>query len=151
MTLCSYVPKRNRAVALLSTMHQDQEVSKENGKPDMINDYNNAKGGVDSLDQLCANYSVSTRTRRWPMVILFAILNIAGVNSLNVLRSLQNPVEVNRREALMQLGKVLIRPHMQRRDLKHVPRALQATICKRLGVQTPQRDPSEEPQRKSRC
>lgn len=64
MTLCSYVPKRNRAVVLLSTMHDDQSVSKENNKPDMINDYNCNKGGVDSLDQLCAGYSVARRTRR---------------------------------------------------------------------------------------
>ncbi|KAJ8957755.1 hypothetical protein NQ314_006512, partial [Rhamnusium bicolor] len=86
MTICSYAPRKNRAVLLLSTMHQDQELSGENNIPDMIIDYNNTKAGVDALDQLYVNYSVSRRTRRWPMVIFYAILNITGVNARIILQ-----------------------------------------------------------------
>lgn len=47
----------------------------------MINDCNNTKAGTDAIDQLCANYSVAWQTCRQPMVIFYAILNIAGVNT----------------------------------------------------------------------
>ncbi|KAF2887630.1 hypothetical protein ILUMI_18543, partial [Ignelater luminosus] len=67
ITICSYVPEKNRAVVLLSTMPEDQSVNNENSKPDMINDYNCTKGGVDSLNQLCISYSIARRTRKWPM------------------------------------------------------------------------------------
>jgi len=43
-TLCSYVPKKNKAVILLSTMHSDTSVSdNEKKKPEMILDYNKYK------------------------------------------------------------------------------------------------------------
>lgn len=48
---------------------------------DIILDYNANKGGIDTVDKMCKNYSVSRRTRRWPLVILFELLNIAGIKS----------------------------------------------------------------------
>ncbi|CAH2006847.1 unnamed protein product [Acanthoscelides obtectus] len=53
-TFVSYVPKKNRSVILLSTMHHDKSVSDTNRKPEIIEFYNSTKGGVDSLDQKCA-------------------------------------------------------------------------------------------------
>lgn len=85
ITICSHVPKRNRAVVLLSTMHQDQKIDETTNKPDIIMDYNAHKAGVDALDQLCANYTVSRRTRRWPMAIFNTILNIVGINAMIIL------------------------------------------------------------------
>jgi hypothetical protein len=53
VTLCSYVPKKNKAVLLLSSMHHDAEVSTaEHKEPQIILDYNSTKGGVDNLDKL---------------------------------------------------------------------------------------------------
>lgn len=50
-TLVSYVPKKNRNVILMSTLHKDAAVSTtEDRKPLMIQDYNRNKGGVDCLD-----------------------------------------------------------------------------------------------------
>jgi hypothetical protein len=48
------VPKKNRAVILLSSGHIDDAVSeKENNyKPDMILQYNHTKGAVDTVDKL---------------------------------------------------------------------------------------------------
>ncbi|KAJ4425788.1 hypothetical protein ANN_27413 [Periplaneta americana] len=62
-TLVSYVPKKGKFVCLISSMHHDSSIA-ENGKPEIIEDYNRTKGEVDSLDQKCANYSVQRRKRR---------------------------------------------------------------------------------------
>lgn len=55
-------------------LHYDDQNS---GKPEIILDYNNTEVGVDVAD---SSYDVTRYTKRWPMVIFFAILNIAGIN-----------------------------------------------------------------------
>lgn len=53
VTIVSYVPKRNKAVILLSTNHHDIDISREESrKPQIILDYNKGKCCVDTLDQL---------------------------------------------------------------------------------------------------
>lgn len=67
MTLLSYVPKKCKAVILISLMQHspaDDEISE---KPEIIAFYNLVIGGVDGLDQKCTNYPVSRRTQRWPV------------------------------------------------------------------------------------
>lgn len=54
---------------MISSMHDTSEIDSESGKPEIIATYNRTKAGVDSLDQKCAAYSTSRRTRRWPMAI----------------------------------------------------------------------------------
>jgi hypothetical protein len=39
-TLVSYVPKKNKAVTVLSTMHHDNDICSETKKPDLIMVYN---------------------------------------------------------------------------------------------------------------
>ena len=73
-TLVSYVPKRNKAVLLLSTLHNDDKVDEKTQKPEIITDYNKTKGGVDTVDQLCKTYTVKRSTRRWPMRDLAGLL-----------------------------------------------------------------------------
>jgi hypothetical protein len=85
ITLLSYVPKRSKVVLLMSTMHKPEvnpeiiwdtsssnecvdtqttstertsvvtEISDE--MPEIIQYYNRTKGGVDTMDQLCATYT----------------------------------------------------------------------------------------------
>ena len=56
--IVSYVPKKNKAVILLSTFHNNNEiVIDQNEKPRIILDYNKYKGGVDTLDQVIRCYS----------------------------------------------------------------------------------------------
>ena len=52
VTMVSYVPKKNRVVNLISTMHNTAEISDDRQKPLMILDYNKLKCGVDVLDQV---------------------------------------------------------------------------------------------------
>ena len=53
VALCSYEPKKNKVVILLSTMHSDTAVNvDEQKKPHMIMYYNKYKTGVDTMDQM---------------------------------------------------------------------------------------------------
>ena len=51
ITMCSYVPKKTKAVLVLSTMHYTPEVEGPNKKPGLILDYNKNKGGVNNMDK----------------------------------------------------------------------------------------------------
>ena len=77
MTLVSYVPKRNRSVILLSSMHKDAEVAQTpEAKPEIIMHYNRTKGGVDTMDQMARTYSTKRMTRRFEFtstVLLFSM------------------------------------------------------------------------------
>lgn len=55
LTLLSYVPKKNKAVLLISSMHHLPKDDPDTEKPEIIADYNMTKGGVDSLDKKCEN------------------------------------------------------------------------------------------------
>ena len=85
-TMVSYVPKKNKAVIMLSTLHKDTEVELNGAqKPKIILDYNQGKCGVDTLDQLVRFYSCQRTTRRWPLTIFFNLLNIFCYNALVLL------------------------------------------------------------------
>ncbi|VEN54762.1 unnamed protein product [Callosobruchus maculatus] len=68
-TLLSYVPRKNKNVILLSTMHSGSTLTSETtGKPDMIDFYNSTKGGVDTFDQMCGNMSTSRKNKKVAIV-----------------------------------------------------------------------------------
>lgn len=46
MTLVSYSPKRNKAVLVLSTLHDDDSVDPTCEKPDIVLFYNSTKGAL---------------------------------------------------------------------------------------------------------
>lgn len=127
-TLVSYVPKQNKYVLLLSSMHHDNKVDPESRKPDMILYYNSTKAGVDALDQKCANYNTGRRTRRWPCAIWYAVMNIASVNSF-ILFQTGTQSSMKRRNFIIQLGQTLIEPCMRRRLLEtRLPRELRSVM-----------------------
>ena len=70
-TLVSSVPKKNKSVLLLSSMHHTNIVNQHSKKPEINEFYNSTKTGVDSLDQKCATYSCNRKSRRWPLTIFF--------------------------------------------------------------------------------
>lgn len=87
-TICSYIPRKNKAVLLLSTMHfEDDYIDEKTGQPAIILDYNRTKGGVDTVDKMSEAYNCARPTRRWPMVIFSSSLNIAGINSFVIYKS----------------------------------------------------------------
>ncbi|XP_063931144.1 piggyBac transposable element-derived protein 4-like [Zophobas morio] len=137
-TLVSYMSKKNKNVLLVSSMHHDDCIDRNTNKPDMIMDYNATKGGVDSVDKLCAAYDCARNTRRWPMVVFYSLLNIAGINSL-IIYSMNNNIDsIKRREFSKRLSFHLIESHMRRRAMQGIPRTMAARICEILGTETPQ-------------
>ncbi|KAJ8931298.1 hypothetical protein NQ314_015799 [Rhamnusium bicolor] len=133
-TIVSFVQKKKRkSVILISSMHHAAEVDNCTKKPEIILFYNKTKVGVVSLDQKCANYSTSRRTRRWPMLLFHAFLNIAGVNSRVVFQCAQKGKEISRFEFLRRPGRDLCLPHMQNRLTITLPRSLKAIIISMVG------------------
>lgn len=83
-------------------MHFDDSIDNATGKPDIIIDYNQTKGGVDVVDKLCGAYNCARATRCWPMVIFYSSLNVAGINSY-IYKSNTN-TRIPRRKFLEDLG-----------------------------------------------
>lgn len=80
-TIVSYKPKINKIVTLLSSMHIQAEINPTNKKPEIINAYNATKGAVDTFDQMCGHMNCGRKTRRWPLCIFYAMLNMGCINS----------------------------------------------------------------------
>ena len=132
-TLVYFTPKKNKSVVLLSTMHRDAAVDAKTKKPEIIQFYNSTKGGVDTVDQLCGNYSVSRRTRRWPLCVFFHLVNIAGVNGQILFNKTRKSVDEaqNRRQFLKNLAMSLMKPHLQdRAQLQNFPSDIQSILSK---------------------
>lgn len=146
-TLVSYVPKYNRAVVLISSMHHEGVVleDREDKLPEVIDFYNITKVGVDSLDQKCAQFSVSRRTQRWPMTVWYAVMNIAGVNANIILNAVNPQMKIMRREFLVTLGRSLTENQLRRRMLMaNIPRELKSTIRRICNV-TDEPQPANNP------
>lgn len=114
-TMVSYVPKRNKSVILISSQHHHPCSNPETGKPEIVDYYNNNKGGVDSLDEKCAKYSTARRTRRWPMCLFFRVLDISSVNSYILHQSFPQNPELTRYSFVKTLAFELVTPALQRR------------------------------------
>lgn len=57
---------------MLSTMHATADYDAINVQAEIVEFYNKRKIGVDFIpDQLCHKYSVSRRTKRWPMALFW--------------------------------------------------------------------------------
>lgn len=71
----------------MSTLHHHDkidEITGDKNKPEIIAFYNCTKAGVDV--ELCTTYNVSRNSKRWPMTIFYAILNIAASNANVIFR-----------------------------------------------------------------
>jgi len=116
-TTVSYVPKKNKAVILTSTMHHDEpSIDSKSGKPDIILFYNSTKSGVDTVDY---KYTTKRPTRRWPMCIFYGILNIAAINAMVIWMSnnkeRQQGKKHKRRLFLEELGLQLVHEQLTSR------------------------------------
>lgn len=124
-TLVSHVTKKKKVILLLSTMHNSQLwVDGNTQKPVQIVVYNSTKGGVDTVDLMCSTYTTARKTKkRWPVVIFFQELDVAGINSLQ--NFLANNLEKNysRRQYLFKLSMELMEENLKKRsELKSLPK-----------------------------
>ncbi|UYV83356.1 hypothetical protein LAZ67_23000748 [Cordylochernes scorpioides] len=155
VTILSYVPKQKKRVILLSSMHHEKYTEKDSNKPEIIVYYNYTKGGVDTHDQLCANYTCKRKTARWPMRVFFGMVDSAAYNSL-VLYSSVNKVwaseKSNRRSNFIkELAIELITPHAKHRySIPQTPKAIRNMIelCGLVEIMMPSQSTS---QKRARC
>lgn len=124
ITLASYVPKRNRAVIFLSTMHHSKKIDVSNKNKSEINlYYNSTKGGVDTLDQMVHEYTVRRKTNRWPVAFFQNIVDVVGIASLVIWKNVyptwnQRKKNMKRKLFLREVAIELVTPHIQRRNKK---------------------------------
>lgn len=141
VTLVSHVPKKNKAVLLISSMHHSQQFDDSAGKPEIIVFYNSTKSGVDSLDEKCAQHSTGRRTQRWPMAFFFRLLDISGVNAYVIHQAFKNNSRLEKADFLKILADELVKPHLHRRvENTKLKRDLRATIKRILRLPEPDRE-----------
>ncbi|CAH1990420.1 unnamed protein product [Acanthoscelides obtectus] len=103
--LILYVPKRNKNVLLLSTLHDDSKINDDTGdafKPEVITDCNLTKGGVDVVDKMKSEYSTARFSNRWPYTVFCGLLNISTINSQIIYRENTNNI-ITRRQFISEL------------------------------------------------
>lgn len=156
-TLVSYAAKKNKMVTLLSSMHHDSTVdTNENsatfGKPEIILFYNSSKGGVDTVDKYVSHYSVARTTNRWSMVIVFAILNVGGLNSFIISKKNNSNPSMKRSVFLKRLAKELCREHMLSRiTIPSTPTNTKRRLRQILDVEAERRPAPAEDVTSGRC
>lgn len=134
-TIVSYVPKKNKSVILVSSMHHDNTVDESTNKPEIIMHYNSTKGGVDSVDQMCSVYSSSRRTRRWPMPVLYRILDMSALNAYIIQQSHERSTKMTRMTFLKGLAKMMCEPYMKERSYNdRLPTQLRTSIATALKL-----------------
>ena len=79
LTMVSYVPQKNKALILLSTMHHEISIDEEDHKkrPEIIKFYDKTKIGVDLVDQMVGTYTCKRQARRWPLKLFFNLLEMS--------------------------------------------------------------------------
>ena len=119
MMMASYVPKKGKSVVMLSSAHYCPSIDEQPPfKPKMILDYNKSKGGVDTFDQCIKNYSCKRTTNRWPLSLIYWIIDASEYNS-SVCYMMKNPAmyqgSQKRRKFLYDLSEELLGPQILRR------------------------------------
>ena len=125
--LLSYVPKRNKNVLMMSSSHSSDSITDCHKKLIVITDYNKRKGGVDTLDENCEEFSCLRKTNRWPMVINYNLINVDTNNAFIVIRS---SGRCDRKtDFLKQLSFQLAQPYLSNRKLRGETKVL----AKKMG------------------
>ena len=120
VTICSYVPKKKKAVTLISTFHHDATITEMKEKPEIVQFYNETKSGVDEMDKLLRRYTTQRRTNRWPLALFFNIVDIAALAAYIIYMAnndMLNRRTSDRRLFLRSLGEELSLPAIEDRAL----------------------------------
>ena len=132
-TIVAYKSNNKKHVAVLSTMHHDDNFDVEPRKPEIVMSYNAAKGGVDSMDQMCHAVITKRKTNRWPMLLFYNLHDLASIAALVVWRKVMpsDKLSGEDRRVLFNItvAEELVRPQLERRQImKNLSRHLKFTI-----------------------
>lgn len=98
----------------------------------MIMDYNRTKCGVDVVDEMCATYSATRATKRWPLVLFYGLLNVGGINAYVIVKANKvnsGAVMVQRSIALKELALALVMPQIKKRStVANLPKIFKTKI-----------------------
>lgn len=109
VSLCSYVPKKNKAVNLITTVHYTTNVEGDAKKPEAILYYNINKAGVDCMDQMATHFSTKRPTNRWTVAFFYNILDIMALASFVICKEMDGLHKNDaRRSFLNTLAKTLV-------------------------------------------
>lgn len=148
VSICSYVPKKNKAVNLLSTIHYIKHVDGEAMKPAAITFYNSTKAGVDCMDQMVTHFTCKRSTKRWTFAFLCNMLDVMALASYCICKGLDNLNKNDARRTFMEtLTKSLVLPEIENRmNNPHVVKqfksrsAFEAFFGKPVNVSTHEND-----------
>ena len=128
--LVSYKAKKNKIVLVLSSQHSTPCLTmRDDKKPTVITNYNETKGGVDTMDQMASTYTTKYKSRRWHVAVFCNILDLSCLNAY-ILYSLifpnQNANKSHRRRIfLVSLATSLI--DLVKKKRQSIARATPAT------------------------
>ena len=105
-------------------------------KPLSYKIYDYTKGGIDIPDQIMRSYTTKYKTRKWTLVGLSYVLDMARINS-QAISVINNPREdIDSFEFGLELMKALVRPNMHTRLARvGLSKHLQNSITHILGVE----------------
>lgn len=143
LTLVSFLPDKaseKKVVLVLSSMHTQPSIGPAR-KPEVIEFYNQTKGGVDTFAQMWAHYGCGRKTKRWPLCVLYGLISAGVINSWiihneNVMKRGEN--QMQRRPYMQALALALIKPWAEQRlPSSNLSRQLRVLICSVLDIPTP--------------
>ena len=111
----------------ISFSHSSISITDCRKKPTVITDYNKHKGGIDTCDENCEEFSCLRKTNRWPMVLNYNLINVATNNAFILMRG---SGKCDRKtDFLKQLCFQLGQPYVSNRKLRGATKAL----AKKMG------------------
>lgn len=153
-TLVSYMPKKNKIVLVLSTMHYDKAIDKNSNearKPEIITAYNATKGTVDNMDRMTENYSVARKSFRWPLTIFYSMLNIGGVNAQIIYQENCPENKKTRLDFLKLLSRELMKEHLEFRcTIQSLPKEIKNKMV-RYGLNVNSTEEFQRVRQSGRC
>lgn len=116
ISICSYVPKKNRAVNLLSTVHYTKDCVGDVNKPEAILFYNANKAGVDCMDQMITHFTTKRPTKRWTFAFFCNMLDIMALAAYCICKEIDGFKKSDaRRNFLTTLSNTLVLPNIENR------------------------------------
>lgn len=145
VTMASYVPKKNKAVVLLSSYHHSANIEDtEQKKPEIIDFYNNTKYAVDILDKVLSDNDCKRSTRRWTLRMYFDYLNYAAHNSFVIFNEKYNIENAIRLTYLEELSLELLENHVRKRAVGHLHESVRGDIDNIMSYLNEKSEEAEE-------
>jgi len=121
--LGALVWKDRRVVYMLTTHRSPAEItqvkrggsSDESPVPTAVLDYNQHKGGVDTIDQLRQSYAIGRKSKKWWPQLVWWLIDMCIINAFSLYNQ-QQQVKISQLEFRQQLMQQLVEQYSQERS-----------------------------------